>query len=31
MVGDFGWEHEGTECQVDIVKIIGAIAPLDND
>ena len=20
MVGDFGWEHEGTECQVDTVK-----------
>ena len=21
MVGDFGWEHEGTECQVDTVKL----------
>ena len=21
MVGDFGWEHEGTECQVDTVKM----------
>ena len=20
MVGDFGWEHEGTECQVDTVN-----------
>ena len=22
MVGDFGWEHEGTECQVDTVNIL---------
>ena len=21
MVGDFGWEHEGTECQVDTVNL----------
>ena len=21
MVGDFGWEHEGTECQVDTVNV----------
>ena len=23
MVGDFGWEHEGTECQVDTVNVNG--------
>ena len=23
MVGDFGWEHEGTECQVDTVNTFG--------
>ena len=22
MVGDLGWEHEGTECQVDTVKCL---------